>query len=109
MRSRREFMAWTLSGAAAAAFTGVGQAIARTRSGQEREKDKQVTANEDLMREHGVLRRALLVYFLTAPKLRGNPQAVAAPALHRTAALFRNFGENYHERALEEPYIFPAV
>ena len=30
----------------------------------------EVTATEDLMREHGVLRRALLIYTATATKLR---------------------------------------
>jgi hemerythrin-like domain-containing protein len=74
-----------------------------------REKEEEVTANEDLMREHGVLRRALLVYFLAAQKLRTNPRDVRPQALKQTATLFRTFGEDYHERALEEPFIFPAV
>ena len=29
-------------------------------------------------------------------------------AIARTAKLFRSFGEDYHERKLEEAYIFPA-
>ena len=69
----------------------------------------EVTATEDLMREHGVLRRALLVFIETAPKLRSNASAVAPDALQRTAKLFRAFGEDYHEKKLEEAYIFPAV
>jgi hypothetical protein len=73
------------------------------------EKGEDVSANEDLMREHGVLRRALLVYFLAAPKLRTDPASVSPAALHKTAVLFRQFGEDYHERQLEEPFIFPAV
>jgi hemerythrin-like domain-containing protein len=75
------------------------------RRGEERE----VGAVEDLMREHGVLRRALLVYIETVPKLRSNAANVDAGALARTAQLFRSFGEDYHERKLEEAYIFPAV
>src|SRR5437588_7450661 len=50
------------------------------------EKGGEVTATEDLMREHGVLRRALLVYSAAVMKLRSN-----------------------HEKKLEEAYIFPAV
>lgn len=69
----------------------------------------EVTATEDLMREHGILRRALLVYSATAIRLRGNPGAVAPDALQKTAKLFRAFGEEYHEKKLEEAYIFPAV
>ncbi len=69
----------------------------------------EVTATEDLMREHGVLRRALLVYSAAAIKLRSSPAAVAPDALQKTAKLFRAFGEEYHEKKLEEAYIFPAV
>src|SRR5437868_11091823 len=73
------------------------------------EKEPEVTATEDLMREHGVIRRALLVYFETAPKLRQNPASVDPAALRQTAQLFRTFGEDYHERMLEEQHIFPLV
>jgi hemerythrin-like domain-containing protein len=69
----------------------------------------EVTATEDLMREHGILRRALLVYSAAANKLRANPSAIAPDSLQKTAKLFRAFGEEYHEKKLEEAYIFPAV
>ena len=69
----------------------------------------EVAATEDLMREHGVLRRALLVYQETAVKLRSKASAVPPDVLQRTAKLFRAFGEEYHEKKLEEAYIFPAV
>jgi hemerythrin-like domain-containing protein len=75
----------------------------------EKEGGGEVTATEDLMREHGVLRRALLVYTAAANKLRANPASVPPDALQKTAGLFRTFGEDYHEKKLEEPYIFPAV
>lgn len=81
----------------------------RSAEDDENKKGGEVTATEDLMREHGVLRRALLVYSETAPKLRGNPQSVSPNALQKTAKLFRAFGEDYHEQKLEETYIFPAV
>ncbi|HEV2547975.1 MAG TPA: hemerythrin domain-containing protein [Stellaceae bacterium] len=70
---------------------------------------KEVTADEDLLREHGVLRRALLVYSESAVRLRRNPVSVPADALRGTAQLFRRFGEDYHERSLEEPYVFPVL
>jgi len=72
-------------------------------------QEKEVGAVEDLMREHGVLRRALLVYAESVPKIRANPGGIPADALMRTAKLFRSFGEGYHERKLEEAYIFPAI
>ncbi|HTG86504.1 MAG TPA: hemerythrin domain-containing protein [Pyrinomonadaceae bacterium] len=68
-----------------------------------------VTANEDLMREHGVLRRALLVYREAATRLRQDANSVPTDALEKTAQLFRVFGEDYHEKKLEETYIFPLV
>lgn len=75
----------------------------------ESDKGGEVTATEDLMREHGVLRRILLVYTEAATKLRSNPSAVPPDSLQQTAKLFRAFGEDYHEKELEETYIFPAV
>ena len=75
----------------------------------EKEEGGEVTATEDLMREHGVIRRALLVYTAAAGKLRAYPASILPDALQKTARLFRDFGEDYHERKLEEAYIFPAV
>jgi hemerythrin-like domain-containing protein len=88
-----------------------GSFIAGTRTPQQ-EKEAvggEVTATEDLMREHGVLRRALFVYSETAARLRSNPSAVSPDALAKTARLFRDFGEDYHEKKLEEMFIFPPV
>jgi hemerythrin-like domain-containing protein len=69
----------------------------------------EVTATEDLMREHGILRRALLVYQESAVRLRQDPASVPPDALEKAANLFRVFGEDYHEKQLEEVYIFPTV
>lgn len=77
--------------------------------GEGEEKETEVTATEDLMREHGVIRRALLVYAELAPKLRSDPGSVDPAALHKAAQLFRSFGEDYHERELEEQHIFPTI
>jgi hypothetical protein len=68
-----------------------------------------VSATEDLMREHGVLRRTLIVYAELVPRLRARPEAVDAGALAEAATLFRTFGEDYHERSLEEQHVFPEV
>jgi hemerythrin-like domain-containing protein len=67
---------------------------------------KEVLAVEDLMREHGILRRSLLVYAEAASRLALGKGDVPMDALGRTAALFRTFGEDYHERALEERHVF---
>jgi hemerythrin-like domain-containing protein len=104
--SRRRFFLAS-SGIAAAGLLLSGCATSQEHTGQG--KEKEVTANEDLMRGHGVLRRALLIYRLSAARLRINEKAVAPDGLNKTAVLFRAFGEDYHERQLEEPFIFPAV
>jgi hemerythrin-like domain-containing protein len=76
---------------------------------KEAAKEPEVTATEDLMREHGVLRRALLVFLEVVPKLRQNAGSVDEAALQQAAKLFRTFGEDYHERMLEEQHIFPLI
>lgn len=75
----------------------------------ENDNEEDVSPVEDVMREHGVLRRALLVYTSSVVKLRSTPLALAPESLQTTAKLFRVFGEDYHEKMLEEMYIFPAV
>ena len=74
-----------------------------------KESEKEVGAVEDLMREHGVLRRILIVYSETAKKLHGEIPGTISEPLNKAAQLFHDFGENYHEKMLEEAYIFPAV
>jgi hemerythrin-like domain-containing protein len=88
---------------------GSAQSSKEAAAGSEDSKGDEVTATEDLMREHGVLRRALIVYSEAAAMLRKDSSAVSPNALQKTALLFRAFGEEYHERKLEEAYIFPAV
>jgi hemerythrin-like domain-containing protein len=68
-------------------------------------KEPEVTPVEDLMREHGVLRRVLLIYEEVLARLDGGkelPPGVTADS----AAIIRRFVEDYHEK-LEEDEIFP--
>lgn len=73
------------------------------------EDEDKVTANEDLMREHGVLRRILVVFRESAPLVVAAPATFDAGALSSATALFRKFGERYHEQLLEEQHIFPII
>jgi hemerythrin-like domain-containing protein len=97
MRDRRKLLVGLSTAPIAAGLAACG-----------RGKDEEVGAVEDLMREHGVLRRAILVFREGASRLREGTRIDPA-ALVQTAHLFRNFGEEYHERKLEEAHIFPAV
>lgn len=110
--NRREWLAGLSSLGAGAILIGCTR-IAPNEANEGRKNNNaddepEVTATEDLMREHGVLRRALLVYQESATKLR-NAGSVPPEPLQKTAKLFRAFGEEYHEKKLEEVYIFPAV
>ena len=76
---------------------------------EKNENEKEVGAVEDLMREHGVIRRAILAYRSMAAKLRAKPTGLDPDLLRRTATMFRTFGEDYHEKKLEETHIFPTI
>jgi hemerythrin-like domain-containing protein len=78
-------------------------------SDQSKDDAEALSATEDLMREHGVIRRILVVYRTLAIRLRTKPAAVPLEALQRAARLMHTFGEEYHERQLEEAHLFPAV
>jgi hemerythrin-like domain-containing protein len=60
---------------------------------------------EDLMREHGILRRVLLVYDEAARRLRAGEKFDPQP-LARAARLVQEFVEDYHEKN-EEQHLFP--
>ena len=68
--------------------------------------DVGVTAQEDLMKEHGVLDRCLLVYEEAIRRALAK-QEISPQVFHQTADLVRRFVEEYHERN-EEKYIFPV-
>ena len=61
----------------------------------------------DLMAEHGVLKRVLLVY-QEALRRAGDGQAVPVSALRNGAEIVHEFIESFHE-ALEEGYVFPRL
>ena len=90
-------------------FAGANPQIVRAAVKRDEDKEKEVGAVEDLMREHGVIRRAILVYRDMASKLRAKPASVDPDLLRSTAMMFRNFGEDYHEKKLEETHIFPTI
>jgi hemerythrin-like domain-containing protein len=68
-------------------------------------KAEDVTPPEDLMREHGVLDRVLLIYEASMRRLAANddfdPKVIAD-----SAKVVQDFIENYHEKS-EEDFIFP--
>ncbi|MEU8246842.1 hemerythrin domain-containing protein [Nonomuraea sp. NPDC048916] len=74
---------------------------------QEEAPEVPVTPPEDLMREHGVLKRILLIYREGIRRINAGEQVPAQP-LHAGAGIIRTFIEEYHEQ-LEERYVFPRL
>jgi hemerythrin-like domain-containing protein len=72
---------------------------------QTKDKEEEVTPPEDLMREHGVLDRVLLIYEAGMAKFSANEDFDPA-ILTRAAEIVRDFIENYHEKS-EEEQVFP--
>src|SRR5260370_27032772 len=101
-RSRRPFMKDAV---------GVGRDLAlaigdRDAGAKEQKQDADdVSPTEDLMREHGVLRRLLLVYGDVIRRVEANQEVKPDPVAH-AAKIIRAFIEDYHERD-EEEFIFP--
>lgn len=107
--ARRQWLVGLSSVGAGAILLGCNKGVTSDSKEVAKEgAEAEVTATEDLMREHGILRRALLVYQETATRLNGGVSIPSQP-LQKTAKLFRDFGEEYHEKKLEETHIFPAV
>lgn len=65
-----------------------------------------VSPPEDLMREHGVLRRILLIYDEILWRCLAHDEDFPLEVLVGSAEVVRRFIEDYHEK-LEEEYIFP--
>jgi hemerythrin-like domain-containing protein len=85
--------------AAADGQTGGGRGAAKKKD------EEDVAPPEDLMREHGVLKRVLLVYREVIRRVNAK-EDVPADAVRDSADIIRRFIEDYHEK-LEEDYLFP--
>jgi hemerythrin-like domain-containing protein len=68
-------------------------------------EEEEVSPAEDLMREHGVLKRVLLVYEEGVRRIDAK-QDLPPDTLKNAAGIVRAFIEDYHEK-LEEDYLFP--
>ncbi|HEY6474985.1 MAG TPA: hemerythrin domain-containing protein, partial [Polyangia bacterium] len=95
---RRRFLTGVAGAGAVALWPGAVES--KPRAGD-------IPPTEDLMREHGVLRRILLVYEEAARRLQSGDAAVL-DAVAGAANIVRRFVEGYHEK-LEENFVFPKL
>jgi hemerythrin-like domain-containing protein len=75
--------------------------------GSQAGQKKAIGPAEDLMREHGVLRRVLLLYEETLRRMAARQQIPGNP-FRSGAHLIRKFIEDYHEKN-EEQFVFPKL
>ncbi len=114
-RDRRQFLTSTLALGASGllistpATYGQGRPAAdhekAASNGNQDDSAEEVPATEDLMREHGVLNRVLLIYEEGLRRLDAK-QEISPQVFQHSANLVRTFVEDYHEK-LEENFIFP--
>ncbi len=105
---RRHLLGISISAAGVIALSACGNPQHEAdKSGAPAEDEVPVTPPEDLMREHGVLKRILLIYQEAIRRLQAGDQ-LPAQALNAGAAIIRSFIEDYHEQ-LEEQYVFPKL
>ncbi|WP_373056682.1 hemerythrin domain-containing protein [Zunongwangia sp. H14] len=109
--SRRGFIQksglW-IAGAGVVGLSGIAVSCKnQENSEKEEEEEEMVSANEDLMREHGLLNRMLLVYDTAIGRMTASEE-FNPNYINQTATIIRNFVEDYHEK-LEEDYLFPRL
>jgi len=80
-------------------------ALAQQRAEEKEKGDDKISPAEDLMREHGVLNRILLIYDHHL-HLLGEKRPFDGSILASVADIVRHFVEEYHEK-LEEDFLFP--
>src|SRR5262249_1511502 len=100
--TRRDFLGRTA--AAGAVTLAAGFAPAAKKKPKE-PKGEDVSPAEDLMREHGALKRGVLVYGEAIGRLDSGQDLPPEPVAD-AAKVIRSFIEDYHEK-LEEDFLFP--
>ena len=100
--NRRKFIQQGFQVAVAAGLTGITIIGCKDK---DEDEEKEVSPPEDLMQEHGLLNRILLIYDHCRTSLV-NKQSFDPAVLLSSAGIIRTFVEDYHEKQ-EENYLFP--
>jgi hemerythrin-like domain-containing protein len=93
-------------GSSACGERGDARSPGTVRSHDDKENEEDVSPAEDLMREHGVLNRLLIVYEEGDRRLALPGAADAIAVVASAAGIIKRFIEDYHEK-LEEEFLFP--
>ena len=104
--SRRDFLAAARGTGAGLLLAAFAEAAPEKNAKKKAEPEEdEVAPGEDLMREHGVLNRILLIYEECLRRLDAR-QDLAPESLSGAAGIIGRFIEEYHEK-LEEENLFP--
>src|SRR5947199_1986056 len=101
-KERRNFIQQGIQIAIATSLTGVAMLGCKQKEAGE---EKEVSPPEDLMQEHGLLNRVLLIYDTCCMHLV-NKESFNTETITSSAGIIRTFVEDYHEKQ-EENYLFP--
>jgi hemerythrin-like domain-containing protein len=106
LRDRRAWLQLVGAASTGALLVGCrGEKEDEEKKGAGEKPGEDVSPAEDLMREHGLLNRVLLIYDESARRLEGREE-LKPEALGKAAGIIRHFIEDYHEK-LEEEHLFP--
>jgi len=97
--SRREFLGSAVIAGGLLLPCGIALAA------EEKEGEEDISTNEDLMREHGILKRVLIAYDEIIRRIRTG-RDFPPDTVTEGATIIRKFIEEYHEK-LEEDHLFP--
>jgi hemerythrin-like domain-containing protein len=101
---RRTFIRSGIKLAIVGGISGIG-ILSSCESNDEDEDGQKVSPPEDLMQEHGLLNRILLIYDNCRNHL-ASKRNFQVQALNSAAGILKTFVEDYHEKQ-EEDYLFP--
>src|SRR5437762_10236820 len=99
---RRDFIKTSIVLGSVTAVSGVGLIAG---CAEKESEEKEVSPPEDLMQEHGLLNRVLLIYDFCKIKII-NEESFPVEEISNAANIIRTFVEDYHEKQ-EENYLFP--
>jgi hemerythrin-like domain-containing protein len=96
---------WLIGAAGFSLFAGTASAAPQGAADKKSAQSVPVTATEDLMREHGIVSRLLLIYGAGVRRL-GHGEDIDPAVFVQAAETMRDFVHDYHEKN-EEEHVFP--
>lgn len=103
MSNRRQFLSYI----PAAVTMGILGCLDQTKAGVAGEENTSVGAIETIMRGHGLLDRAIIIYDVSRVRL-SKEQQIDPSLVLKTADVIHNYLERFHE-SMEEKYIFASM